>query len=425
MGSFAHLSDIHLGFQKHEGLQRIEQEAFERVIDECISLGVDFVLIPGDIFHTNVPEMRVQKFAFAKFRQLHEAGIPAYVVYGSHDFSPVENSVIDLLAETGYITKVTRQAGGQQEGGGVRLGFVTDGRTGAKIAGLSGLKAGKDREYYENLDRGPLESETGFKIFLFHAGISEMIAGGSRGSDWEVMPLSLLPRGFSYYAGGHLHAYHHQEFDGHPHVVYPGTPFAGYHSDLEENARGQKRGFVLVRFGGEAVESVEFVRVEIARYGIIEVDANNRGSESVDGDLQDKVDRADPEGKIMVVKVRGKLSSGKTSDVDVSGARERLVEAGAPAVNISRNQLTSKEYDITESKGESRDEVESNLFKENIGQLNFSQRMLTGDDGVRLAKELLMCLGQSQVANEKKADYTARVTDAALAAMGVGREDDP
>ena len=135
MGSFAHLSDIHLGFQKHEGLQRIEREAFERVIDECISLGVDFVLIPGDIFHVNVPEMRVQKFAFAKFRQLHEAGIPAYVVYGSHDFSPVENSVIDLLAETGYITKVTRQADDRREEGGVRLGFVTDGRTGAKISG--------------------------------------------------------------------------------------------------------------------------------------------------------------------------------------------------------------------------------------------------------------------------------------------------
>ena len=105
---FAHLSDIHLGFQKHESLQKIEQQVFEKALDECISRKVDFILIPGDMFHVNIPEMRVQKFAFAKFRQVHEAGIPVYVVYGSHDFSPVSNSVIDLLSEVRYISKVTK-----------------------------------------------------------------------------------------------------------------------------------------------------------------------------------------------------------------------------------------------------------------------------------------------------------------------------
>ncbi len=95
---FAHLSDIHLGFQKYEALQEIEQNVFEKTLDECISRKVDFILIPGDMFHVNIPEMRVQKYAFAKFKQVHDAGIPVYVVYGSHDFSPVANSVIDLLS---------------------------------------------------------------------------------------------------------------------------------------------------------------------------------------------------------------------------------------------------------------------------------------------------------------------------------------
>ena len=63
--------------------------------------------MPGDIFHVNIPEMSVQKFAFSMFRKLYEENIPVYVVYGSHDFSPISNSVIDLLAEIGYITKVT------------------------------------------------------------------------------------------------------------------------------------------------------------------------------------------------------------------------------------------------------------------------------------------------------------------------------
>lgn len=416
---FAHLSDIHLGFQKQEALQRIEREVFERALDECISRKVDFVLVPGDVFHVNIPEMRVQKFAFAKFRMLHEAGIPAYAVYGSHDFSPVSNSVIDLLAEVGYITKVTRAT--SNEDGTISLGFLTDAKTGVKIAGLSGLKVGKDREWYEKLDRQPLESEPGFKIFLFHGGVSDMKTGQDRG-DMEQMPLSLLPKGFAYYAGGHMHRFNHREFAGYPHVVYPGTPFAGYHSDLEENARGQKRGFVLVDFG-DAVESVEFVPIENAQYEIIEIDANNRKAGSVNRELQERARGMDPAQRIVIVKIQGELTSGKTSEVETSGIREELAGSGALAVNVSKNQLTSKEYSITEARGENKDEVETNVFRENIGQLRFSQKKLLGDEGVGLAKKLLHELGQGQLANEKKNEYVPRVRDSALALLGVDKDD--
>ena len=65
---FAHLSDVHLGFQKSEALQQVEQQVFEDAIDQCIEKKVDFILIPGDLFHVNIPEMRVQKFAVRKFR---------------------------------------------------------------------------------------------------------------------------------------------------------------------------------------------------------------------------------------------------------------------------------------------------------------------------------------------------------------------
>ena len=233
---FAHLSDIHLGFQKHESLQEIERQVFERAMDECISRNVDFILIPGDMFHVNIPEMRVQKFAFSKFREVHDADIPIYVVYGSHDFSPVSNSVIDLLDKVGYITKVTKAT--SNEDGTISLDYTIDEKTGVKIAGLSGLKVGKDREWYEKLDRAPLESESGFKIFLFHGGISDMKTDSN--IDGDHMPLSLLPKGFSYYAGGHMHKFNHQSFEGYPNVVYPGALFAGFHADLEENAKGQK-----------------------------------------------------------------------------------------------------------------------------------------------------------------------------------------
>lgn len=411
---FAHMSDIHLGFQKQELLQRIEWSVFENAVEQCISRKVDFVLISGDMFHVNIPEMKVQKFAFAMFRRLYEEGIPVYVVYGSHDFSPVSNSVIDLLVEVGYITKVTRAS--SSEDGTVHLNCITDAKTGVKITGLSGLKVGKDREWYEKLDRQALESEPGFKIFLFHGGISDMKT--ESGMDGDYMPLSLLPKGFAYYAGGHMHKFNHQQFADYPHVVYPGTPFAGYHTDLEENAKGMHRGFVIVEFNG-AVKEVEFVPIANTLYDIIEIDANNRKSESINQELQEKAKNIDPTERIIVIKIQGEMTSGKTSEVDTAGIRSQLVDSGALAVNISRNKLTSKEYSITGSTGASKQELESGVFKENIGQLRLSQKKLLGDEGVDLAKKLLLQLGQSQLVNERKGEYVTRVRDGSLAMLGV------
>jgi len=414
---FAHLSDIHLGFQKQEALQKIEQEVFEKTLDECILRKVDFILIPGDLFHSNIPEMRVQKFAFAKFRQVHDAEIPVYVVYGSHDSSPVANSVIDLLAETGYITKVTRVK--ESENGKIVLDFIQD-KTGVKIAGFSGLKAGKDREYYEKLDRDSLESEPGFKIFLFHGGISEVKTEQSQ--EGEYMPLSFLPKGFSYYAGGHMHRFLHYKYADYLHVVYPGTLFSGYHSDLEENAKGQRRGFVLVEFD-DKVTSVEFVEIKNADYEIIEIDAENRKADSVNKELADKVKGIDSAGKIVIIKVEGELTSGKTADVDLSAIREYLSQSGALAVNINKNKLTSREYKITEAKGKDKDEIETNVFKENIGQLRFEQKELIGDPGVLLAKKLLKELGQPSLENEKKMEYLQRIKQGAFGILELKIDD--
>ncbi len=387
-------------------------------MDECISRKVDFILIPGDLFHVNIPEMRVQKFAFAGFRKVYDAGIPVYVVYGSHDFSPVANSVIDLLAEVGYIIKVTKATSNENDT--ISLDFLVDEKTGTKIAGLSGLKVGKDREWYEKLDRDSLEREPGFKIFLFHGGISDMKTDSSMEGD--LMPLSLLPKGFSYYAGGHMHKFNHQTFEGYPHVVYSGTPFAGYHADLEYNAGGQKRGFVLVEFE-EHVKSVEFVELENTHYEIIKVNADNRKADSINSELQDKARNIDPTDKIVIIKIAGELTSGKTADVDVSSIREELAKAGSLVVNISKNKLTSKEYSITEAKGSNRDEIEINVFSENIGQLRFEHQELLGERGIKTARKLLLELSQGQLINEKKNEYIPRIRDSALAILGLNQDD--
>lgn len=416
---FAHLSDIHLGFQQNPELQRVEREVFEWSLDECIAREVDFILIAGDMFHINIPDIRVQRYAFAKFRQVHEAGIPVYIVYGSHDFSPVADSVIDLLLETGYITKIVRGRG--REDGKVELEFVTDPRTGAKIAGLSGLKASLDIEIYQNLERTALEEEPGFKIFMFHGGIADMKSDPA--AKGEYMPLSYLPKGFAYYAGGHLHRWNHQEFKGYPHVVYPGTPFAGHYADFEASARGQARGFAVVEFGRGGVESVEFVEAKGAPYEMIRVDGDGKSPDSINAELLQKAGGADLKGKIVVVKLSGEMATGKTSEVDISALSQKVEESGALAINTARGGLTSKEYNITKVSGANRDEIEANVFGENIGQVRLDQEELLGERGVDLARRLLLEIRQPQGTNEQKGKYEERICGKAMEIMGLDSDD--
>ena len=408
MHSFAHLSDCHLGFQKSEALQQVEQKVFEDAISQCIKRQVDFIVISGDLFHVNIPEMRVQKFAVRKFREVHEAGIPIYVVYGSHDFSPVSNSVIDLLTEAGYLTKVSKQKEGDDK---VQLEFTVDPKTGAKIVGLPGLTAGKELVYYENLDRDLLESEDGFKIFLFHAGLDELKSKVSAETDF--MPVSLLPKGFDYYAGGHMHAHWHEKYADYEHVVYPGTLFSGYYSDLEENAKGRERGFVLVEFDNK-VKNVEFVPIKNAEYEMIEYNADKKNTKTVNLELLKSIKEFDAANKIVVIKVWGELASGKTSEIDFSRIREELKQNKVFEVEINRTQLSSREYNITPASGKNKDEIETNVFKENIGDVRLEQKELLGDAGVNLAKKLLRELGQPKLVNEKKAEYQKRVEQSTM-----------
>jgi DNA repair exonuclease SbcCD nuclease subunit len=242
------------------------------------------------------------------------------------------------------------------------------------------------------------------------------------GMDGDLMPLSLLPKGFSYYAGGHMHKFNHQSFDDYAHVVYPGTPFAGYHADLEDNANGQKRGFVLVEFDHE-VKSVEFVEIPNVSYEIIEINADNRKTESINQELVEKTKDVDPTDKVVIIKIRGELTAGKTADVDISLIRDTLNERNALMVNVSKNQLTSKEYSITEAKGANKEEIETNVFSENIGQLRFDYPELLGEQGVKLGKKLLSELAQPLLENEKKNEYTPRIRDNVLAILGLDEND--
>ena len=404
---FAHLADTHLGRQKDEKLRSIEKEVFQNTIDEILKNQVDFVLIAGDFFDINIPDMETQKLAFEQFKKIKDHNIPIYVIYGSHDSSPNSTAAIDLLDSGGFFTKITIA---ESEEGKINLSFFVDPKTGAKITGLPGLKSSRDITYYEQLDRNSLESEDGFKIFMFHGGINEMIKENLPGADF--MPLSYLPKNFDYYAGGHMHKFSDESYPDYTHVVYPGTLFSGHPIDFIDNAKGQQRGFVLVEFEKE-IQSVEFIHIPNIEYVLIEINAQNKKIETVDTELKAKIKDSNVKEKLVIIHVEGELSEGKTTEVNFSQIKDELIENESLYVLINRNQFSSREYNITGAKGSNKDEIETNIFTENIGQLSLENKKLLEDNGVSIAKFLLKKLGQSKLENEKERQYEERMnTDA-------------
>jgi len=415
---FAHMSDIHLGAFREPILRQIELQVFEEAIQKCIEQKVDFVLICGDIFHVSIPDLSIVNETIRTLRLLQSANIPVYAIYGSHDYTPTGTSIIDILDTAGILTNIMKVKK-DPEYEKIILDFVIDPKTRAKLAGISARRIGLESKTYENLDTARLEAEKGFKIFAFHSGITELKP--SFLSEMETVPISNFPKGFDYYAGGHIHIRQEFEQPGYQKIVFPGPLFTGYGKDIEDTARGTKRGFYIVEFD-EKVSNVQFVEVKGFDGCYLPFDATGKNSHQARRELTTMLDALDANGKVVIVRVKGELAGGKTTDINFVELQRQLYSKGAVYVQFNRFGLSSKEFESNKLAGEDPVQIESNLFRENIGTVRVSQENLKGDQGVRSAVELLRVTKDRQKGGESKGDYQNRIVASGIETLKLQKE---
>jgi len=412
LSRFAHMSDIHLGAHREPALRELERECFAEAMDMCVNEAVDFLLISGDLFDVGIPELGVVNDAVKKMRELREAKIPVYAIYGSHDYTPTGTSIIDVLHTAGILTNLMRTS---MEDGRLRLRFLTDPETGAKLTGIAARKMGLESKYYEILDRESLEKESGFKVFAFHSGLTQFKPDYL--SEMETVDIGSLPKGFDYYAGGHIHQRGEYRLPGYQKVVFPGPLFTGYGGkDFEATARGEKRGFYVVDFD-DKLRSARFVPVQSVAGAHLEFDVSGKNALDANKEFQDRSARLDVKGRLVAIRVFGVLAGGKTADVEIQTAKRAMEERGALYVYTNRHGLASKEQTEVRVVGEDPAAIERNLFRDNVAKLRLSTRELTGESGAGRAAELLRLLRQGQKANESKRDYAKRLLDAGAQAL--------
>jgi len=405
MYKFAHIADCHIGAFTDQVLRDLSLEAFKKTMDVCIQEKVDFILITGDLFHSNIPDMFLANEAVKIMRKIKDKGIPIYVIYGSHDYSVNETSLIDILESAGLIKKVVK---GEINENQLDLHYFEDPKTNAKLTGISGRKRSLDKEYFDILNRESLEKETGFKIFAFHAAIAELKPENL--ASMVAIPISYFPSNFDYYAGGHIHKNIIEKLPNYQNIVYPGTIFAGYPRDLEDSANGIKRGFCIVKFD-KKVEEITFHEIELCDYLYNEYDLTNKNSLQAQLELIEELDKLNVENKIVLIKIKGELSGGKTSDISSVEIKEILQKKGAKFVNINRYSLTSKEYTTIKLMGDDVQTIENKLLKENLAAINVTNTVLKGKQGLKLAEDLLKILKQEQMTNERSDDYNNRILE--------------
>lgn len=412
MYKFAHITDCHLGSWRNPKLRDLNLQAFEKSISISIKEQVDFILITGDFFDVNIPQLAPVKRAVEILKQARDSGIAVYMIYGSHDFNTANISMIDILHSAELFIKPTEF---QTNTNSVMLKFFVDKKTGAKITGISGRKVGLDREIYEKLDKKNLEMEDGFKIFLLHKGIQEILPLDLNFRD--SLPISLVPKGFDYYGGGHIHKRVEKKIDGSV-IVYPGPLFGSSFQDLEETAKGEKRGFYIISFDKKIIDC-RFIEINVVDILYNEIVSSKWNSEKLEDEITKKISCMEVKNKIVLIKVKGKLL-GKRSNIDFGKFSLDISNKGALMSFINTNNLSTDETKVIVVHSDNKFDIEREIFHESIKNFQSEPTLsdkvkkqinskLTGKTGESISISLLEILRNEKLENENTNTYDDRI----------------
>jgi DNA repair protein SbcD/Mre11 len=420
---FSHITDCHLGSWRNPKLRDLNIEAFERSILISIKEQVDFILITGDFFDVNIPQLSPVKKAVEIMKRARDSGIPIYMIYGSHDFSTANISMIDILHSAELFIKPTEF---ELNTDSIILKFFVDRKTGAKITGVSGRKVGLDKEIYERLDKEKLESEDGFKIFLLHKGIQEVLPLNLQFRD--SIPISLIPKGFDYYGGGHIHKRIEKKM-GSGVIAYPGPLFGSTFQDLEETAKGETRGFYIISFDKQIIDC-KFIEINVAEILYKEIFSQKWNSEKLKNEITRNISELEVKDKIVLIKVKGKLL-GKRSNIDFGKFSSDVSERGALLSFININNLSTDETSSVAVQSNNKLDIEREIFHESIKNFQTESTLsnklksqinskLSGMAGENISISLLDVLRNEKLENENASTYDDRIISIAKSVFDEG-----
>lgn len=315
---FAHLSDCHLGSWRYPELQELNFQSFRKAIEISIKEKVEFALISGDIFDSAYPPIEILKESFSEFRKLKEAGIPCFIIAGSHDYSVSGKSFLDVLEKAGLCMNVHRA----EEKEGTIMLLPTIYRNYA-IYGYPGKKSGME---IPDIMKIKLHDTPGFyKILMLHTALSF-----AANDMMESVNENELPHA-DYYALGHLHI-----DKPYKNFVYAGPLFPNNFQELEELGHGK---FYIIennipRKISLKIKDIEPMSIEIKNALV----ANQI--------ILSELGKRNLENKIILLRLYGSVEQGKISNINFSEIEEYAKLKKCYALIKSTSQLSVSESEV-------------------------------------------------------------------------------
>ncbi len=376
---FAHLGDCHLGSWRIPQIQQLNLESFKKAIEICTRDEVDFVLITGDLFDSAYPPIEILKETFSELKKLKDAGIPCFIIAGSHDFSASGKTFLDVLEKAGFCKNVFLCEERQES---LMLNPTISGN--AAIYGYPGKKAGLE---VQELRKVKLQESPGFfRIFMLHTSIKGAI--GSLPID--AISESELPDA-DYYALGHLHIdYADNKF------VYSGPVFPNNFQELEDLKQGS---FYIVNVH-QGEMSYRKIPLKLKEVEVIDMEITSAltATEKIIFELE-KRSLAD---KIVMLKLSGKLEEGKLSSINFARIEEKVLEKKAYAFLKSISQLSMEEARL-EIQISDMDKIEEEIIKD------YTEK--NPHQFTKLINPLINSLSLEKQEDEKSAVFEARLLE--------------
>jgi len=244
-----HTSDTHLGHRQY-GLSEREMDvydAFGEIVDIAIREHVDAVIHSGDFFDSVSPPPQAYYHAINHLRRLREKDIPLVVVPGDHDIPKRRVLPPLLVLERLGLLHIL----------GLREPEKRDLRTSRgklRVSGFRNIKGpGARQQLLQALVRLGQGSDYP-SVLILHQSLRNV------SPDYEL-ELGELPKGYSYYALGHIHVYRKYVL-GESAVIYPGSPEALRRDEAEEQPY---RYVVIAEIARKRTVSSERVKLNSTR----------------------------------------------------------------------------------------------------------------------------------------------------------------
>jgi len=283
------------------------------------------------------------------------------------------------------------------------------------MVAIAGKALGLDRHVFTSLDKEALANEEGFKIFGFHAGVKEFLPGYLEHID--AVRLEDFPRGFDYYAGGHIHHYHQETREGLGTFVNPGPTFG---SDGRDVLNKDPRGFVMVRVEEGRVEA-SFEAVDVVPFLRRDLDVTGKSAQQARTELEAILEHAEVDGKAVVLRVHGELASGRRAELDLDALYSRLPKEGAKAVHIVKAYAVRESESAEATPGAPQDEIERRIVEEHVDRFASKDPRFQGRAGVELALALKRLLSEEPPAQRGgKGDFEEKLRGRALEVLDAG-----